>query len=270
MGAAPAAVAVAAMVVGAHAGNTQAVIKGHQIRCCADLAELNRIAAEAIIQVVTTAIELRGYCQLALTGGNTPRQLYQLLASPSYAQRIPWSRLHCYFGDERAVPQNHPDSNYQMAYTTMLSKVAIPSTQIFPMILDPAHPEREAEHYAKLLDAKLPKARGIPSFDLILLGMGADGHTASLFPDSSLVREQQRTVAASFIEKLNAWRVSLTFPVLNAAQQIMILVSGADKATTLQKVMYEPTAGLPIQQLTIRDAVVWFIDNAAATRLEQV
>lgn len=265
--AAPAAVA-AAMAVDAHAGRTQAVIHGHQIQCCADLAELNQLVAEQLSQLINAAVAQRGYCQLALTGGNTPRHLYQLLASPAFSQKIPWSRLYCYFGDERAVPQNHPDSNYQMAYSNLLSKVPIPAAQIFPMILDAADPEHEADYYAKLLDAKLPKWGQIPSFDLVLLGMGADGHTASLFPDSSLVKEQQRTVVAGFVEKLNAWRVSLTLPVLNAAQHIFILVSGNDKAATLQKVMYEPTANFPIQRLDVRESVIWFIDSAAAAQLD--
>ncbi len=257
------AVVAAAAVVAAVAGKSILSLHGRQVSRNADLATLSKTAAEAVTQAISQDVKTNGTCHLALTGGKTPALLYQELVAAS----IPWPQLECYFGDERVVAQDHPDSNYRLAYHSLLSKVPIPSNRVHPMVIDPSQPQQDAQRYATLLNNTLPKHNGIPCFDLILLGMGADGHTASLFPGSSLLQEQQQSVIAGYVEKLAAWRISLTLPVLNAARRVFILVSGADKAAVLKSVFTEPAARLPIQQLHQRDEVVWFVDAAAAAKL---
>lgn len=236
---------------------------GRQVRCFPDLVALSRAAAAQVAAVINAAVHDRGRCHIALAGGKTPAMLYQQLATPPLSQQIPWDKVECWFGDERVVPLDHAESNYRLARETLLSKVPIPANQIHPMIDDPAQPQQQAQRYEELLRASLPQQMGTPCFDLILLGMGADGHTASLFPGLGLLQEQQRSVVAGYVEKLAAWRISLTMPVLNAAQQVIVLVCGADKAQTLHEVFTNPNANLPIQQLSVRDEVLWFVDEAA-------
>lgn len=260
-------VVAAAVVAAAVAGKPTIFLQGRQVSQSANLTALSKAAATAVAQVISRNVNTHGACNLALAGGNTPAMLYRDLASTPFATPIPWQSLNCFFGDERVVARDHPDSNYRLAFTTLLAKVPIPASHIHPMITDPAQPQQDAQRYATLLDSQLPKQRGQPCFDLILLGMGTDGHTASLFPNSSLLQEQQHSVVAGFVDKLAAWRISLTLPVLNAARQIFILVSGADKAAMLKTVFADAAANLPIQQLQKRDEVIWFIDDAAAAEL---
>jgi 6-phosphogluconolactonase len=259
--------AVVAAVAAADAGNQTISLQGRQVRQSTNLAALSKAAAEAVAQVISRDVKTHGACNLALAGGSTPARLYRELANPTLAGAIPWQHLECFFGDERVVARDHPDSNYRLAFTALLDKVPIPASHIHPMISDPAQPLQDAQRYTTLLDSKLPKRHGQPCFDLILLGMGSDGHTASLFANSSLLQEQQQSVIAGYVDKLAAWRISLTLPVLNAARRVFILVSGADKAAMLKTVFTDPAANVPIQQLQIRDEVIWFVDAAAGKLL---
>ncbi|MBI3562375.1 MAG: 6-phosphogluconolactonase [Gammaproteobacteria bacterium] len=242
-------------------------LAGRQLRRYPDLAILSHAAADSVQKIINDCVIESGQCQLALAGGKTPALLYQQLAGPPFLQHIPWGKISCYFGDERCVALDHPESNYRMAMEKLLSTAPIHCDKIYPMVADPQQPQQQAIAYEKLLNLQLPKHHGVPCFDLIILGMGVDGHTASLFPHSLLLLERQRSVAASYVDSLATWRISLTLPVLNAARQVLILVSGSDKADTLARVFHEPAAQLPIQQLTVRDNVVWFVDAAAASLL---
>ncbi len=199
-------------------------------------------AAEALARVVCSlsadSIAARGRFTVALSGGSTPAALYRLLASPPLADDIDWSRWHVFWGDERCVPPDHPDSNYGMARRTLLDHVPIPTVQVHRMVgEDP--PQQAAEAYAAALaDALAPDGR----LDLALLGIGDDGHTASLFPGTAALDERERLVAASWAPQLDAYRITLTLPALNRARQVAVLATGADKADAVRRAL-EPRPG---------------------------
>lgn len=235
-----------------------------------DASRLTEALADTWAQLAEAAIARQGAFYAALAGGSTPRQLYARLAQEPYCSGIDWSRVHIFFGDERCVPRDHADSNYRMASEALLSHVAIPPAQIHPLF-DPARsPAQNADVYITQLLATLPlDANGLPVFDLVLLGMGDDGHTASLFPGTSILQESERIVAAAYVEKLEAWRVSLTFPVINRARAVAITVAGVGKAEMLESVLTDRAADHPIQRVSPRGELHWFLDEAAAQRLPQ-
>jgi len=235
-----------------------------------DLDSLAQAAAEIVVTSAQAAIAARERFSIGLSGGSTPRPLYALLASPAYAPRIDWPNVHVFWGDERCVPPDHPDSNYRMARETLLDRV--------PLLPDNIHRmpgERDPEAGAGAYDAHLRSffaadGEDVPRFDLLLLGMGGDAHTASLFPGTAALGETDRWVAANYVEKLGAWRLTLTPPALNAAAEIVVLVSGADKADALDAVLNSPTDPdrYPAQLLQPENGRLrWLVDRAAAARL---
>ena len=240
-------------------------LNNQRIVITADVAALAEAAAARFLNCAREAIRDHGAFYLALSGGSTPRHLHQILAQPENQQQIEWNKLHIYFGDERNVPIEHPDSNYRMAMETLLSKVPVPASQIHAIPTGCDQMQDCASRYAEQL-TRLPQQNGMPCFDLILLGMGGDGHTASLFPHTEILEEHQRSVASVFVPKLDSWRVSLTYPVLNLAKTIMVLVSGDSKADVLYEVFNEPSRNYPIQRIH-NDHLEWYADTPAATRL---
>lgn len=233
--------------------------------------------AEAVVEIAVRRIAERGRFTLALAGGSTPRGLYQRLSGP-WRARVDWSRVHVFWGDERMVPPGHPDSNYRMAREALLDHVPIPAAQIHRMAgeADPAAAEQE---YAAALAAHLEPAphshaspgqpsHVTPAFDLVLLGLGDDGHTASLFPGKSAGQETNRLVVAEHVDAARGWRLTLTPPLLNAARHTVWLVAGAAKAPALAAVLEGPSAPdqYPAQRITGRD-VRWMVDRAAARLL---
>lgn len=229
---------------------------------------MSQSTANRVAEIAADAIAERGSFRIALAGGNTPRGLYRCVAAPSHTSRIDWRRVHVFFGDERCVPLDHADSNYRMANEAMLERVPIPSAQVHPMCHTPQAPEADAKRYAELLAAQIPCTGGIPVFDLILLGLGDDGHTASLFPGTPILQETDKTVAAVHVDKLDSWRVSLTFPVLNQARHLLFLVAGAGKADTVGRVFSPPGAEpFPVQRIEPQGTVEWHLDQAAASQL---
>jgi len=203
-----------------------------------------------------------------LAGGSTPRLTYELLTDARYKRIIDWNNVHVFWSDERCVPPNHQDSNYHMAKTALLDQVDIPATRIH-RIQSEIDPQTAAERYERELRDYFEGRLGIARarFDLLLLGLGADGHTASLFPGTPAVRETKRWTAAQRIDKLGAWRITLTPPAINAAKTIMFLVTGNDKAEAVQKVLTAPFQpdDLPAQIVKPEDGnVIWMLDNAAA------
>lgn len=226
---------------------------------------LAQAGAELISVVATAAIVARGRFTLALAGGSTPQALYTLLARPPYAARIDWERTIVAFGDERCVPPDHPQSNYRMAHTALLAHVPLPSAQILRMEGELA-PAQAAERYEAALRAAFPD-QPWPRFDLIVLGLGDDGHTASLFPGTAALHERERWVVANYVPQLATWRLTLTAPAINAASQIAFLVAGANKAQTLRAVAHGPyqPERLPAQAIRPQDgALTWLVDAAAA------
>ena len=231
--------------------------------------QLCRRAASWILDIAKKSMEEHGKFHLALAGGNTPRALYQLLASDEFANRIDWQHTNFYFGDERAVPLDHEDSNFRMVHEAMLDKLAIPATNIFPLITDLSHLDNSAQHYEKILHRELPCADdGVPVLDLVLLGMGDDGHTASLFPGTEILQEQERLVAVVYVEKLHSWRVSFTYPLINHARNIAILVTGESKAAKIQQVLQDRSGTNPVEHVKPNGELIWFVDEGAAKLLQ--
>jgi 6-phosphogluconolactonase len=230
--------------------------------------ELYRAVAQEWVLLARAAIRARGKFCVALTGGNTPRELYRLLASDEYAKEIDWSATQIYLGDERYVPQDHPDSNFGMATATLLNHVPIPASQIYPMPTQATASEC-ANDYAQTLQRTVAvNAAGIPVLDLILLGMGEDGHIASLFPGADALDVHDRICAAVFVPHLAAWRLTLTYPVITAARQRIIMLTGNNKAKILAQVLSDKIANdLPMQRIALAAPTTWYLDTAAASEL---
>lgn len=240
------------------------------IRILADGEELSRAAAEEFVHLATQAVTASGRFAVALSGGTTPKALYHLLSDEGagFRPRVPWKRVHVFWGDERHVPPDHPESNYRMAREELLSRVPIPPENVHRIPAENPDAAKAAEEYAQTLRTFFGLAAGaVPRFDLILLGMGPDGHTASLFPGTNAVRETARLVGAPWVEKLNAHRITLTPPVLNNAACVLFLVSGEEKAETLRAVLqgpYQPDR-FPAQIVRPVDGhLLWMVDRAAA------
>lgn len=242
----------------------------NKIRILKNSDELAEAAARRWIELADQSIKRSGAFHVALSGGSTPRKLFQLLAQPEYAQQVQWQNVHIYFGDERAVPHDHPDSNYRMAKETLLDHVSIPESQIHPIHADPATIRECADQYASILKHELQEVDGFPCFDLCLQGIGDDGHTASLFPDTDILNEQQRSVAEVYVEKFESWRISITFPVLENARTVLFLASGDGKSKILHEVLEsEGKLKYPVQRIN-RNEIEWFLDAAAARKLKKV
>lgn len=242
-----------------------------EIRVFPNLEELSDTAAKMFTQVACRrAAEGTLFCA-ALSGGSTPRRLYELLAGTPYAGQVPWGDVHLFQVDERCVPPGHPESNYRMIHETLLVRVPLPGTNVHRMGAEQADLEGAARKYAGELAQVLHAEPGeVPRLDLVLLGMGTDGHTASLFPRSPALEEKTLWVRANPIEKLGTRRMTLTLPVLNAAAQIVFLVSGAEKAETLRRVLKGPLQleQLPAQGVRpVNGRVSWYVDEAAARLL---
>jgi len=233
--------------------------------------------ADYITELATTAIAERGHFTFAFSGGNTPRPVYERLASVGYSDRIDWSKVQIFFGDERCVPPDDPRSNYHMARTTLCDHVPIPAANV-NRIHGEDQPEQAAEKYSEELERTFgddAKMGGSPpdGFDLVLLGMGDNGHTASIFPGLAAVTESVHWVMAQYVEIVGMWRVTLTPVMLNAAHHVAFLVAGADKAEMLSKVLegpYQPVV-LPAQIIKpIHGDLHWLVDAAAAAQLRRI
>lgn len=238
-----------------------------EVRRYSDANHLAHAAAELFVTLSKPAVAEQGRFTVALSGGSTPKALYQLLAREPYANQIEWPHVHIFWGDERCVPADHPDSNYRMARETFLQSVPLLPENIHPIHgdIDPAQASAEYEQQLRIFFGN-----GLPVFDLILLGMGDDGHTASLFPGTAAIHEQNRWVIGHYVEKLETWRLTLTPPVINAAVQVTFLVVGKSKAERLRDVLkgpYQPDV-LPSQIVKPTEGrLVWLVDEEAATLL---
>jgi len=232
-------------------------------------------AAGRFVSVAAQSLRENGRFLVALAGGSTPRKLYDTLATSEYASRIDWRHTHVFWGDERCVPPDDPASNYRLARTTLLDRVAIPETNVHRIRGEDA-PDQAAVAYEGELRLVFDTPDGPPSvqpgrrLDLVLLGMGSNGHTASLFPGLAAVRERERWAMAEHVAEVGGWRITLTPPLLNAAAHVLFLVSGADKAAMLHRVLENPVDpdALPAQAIVPRDgALTWLVDAAAAASL---
>ena len=238
------------------------------IEILADASAVADFAAGQFIQIAGYAIAARGRFCVALAGGSTPRLLYRLLTQPTKMEQIDWSRMQVYWGDERCVPPDDPDSNYMMARWALLDHVPVPAENVH-RIFGEQEPAQAALNYKKELLHGFPGVK-VPRFDLILLGLGEDGHTASLFPGSPALSETKRWVVSvehSIPPPPLVTRISLTLPVLNAAAQVLFLVSGQGKAAIFSQVAQNQDSPnrFPAQFVRPKDGrLIWVVDNAAA------
>lgn len=241
-----------------------------EIRILTTPQELFGAAAEEVIRAANDAVSVRGKFTLALSGGSTPKALYNLLATNARTA-LPWDHMYFFWGDERHVPPTDPDSNYRMVNEAMLSRVPVPPANVFRVEAENPDASAAAAAYEQTLRKFFQvDANGVPQFDLILLGMGPDGHTASLFPGTDGLKEKSRLVIANWVEKLKTHRLSFTLPVLNAAHCVAFLVSGTDKAPALKAVLEgnEPGEQYPAKLVHPKDGkLIWFLDRAAASGL---
>jgi 6-phosphogluconolactonase len=241
-----------------------------EIRVMPSSQEVFELAAEEFVRRANEAISENGRFTVALSGGSTPKALFQLLAE-SYATKLPWERMFSFWGDERHVPPDYPDSNYRMAKEALLSRVPIPEANVFRIPTEDQDASRAAANYEETLRKFFKLKPGeFPRFDLMLLGMGPDGHTASLFPHTAALREKTRLVAANWVEKFQAHRLTLTLPVINSSACVLFLVTGSDKAAALREVLASdsPADQFPAKLVQpVNGRLIWLVDRTAAAAL---
>lgn len=241
------------------------------IMVCRDTVEIGEEAAKLFEEVVGRT---KRTC-VALSGGNTPKALYNRLCQPDYAGGLCWNKIHFFLSDERCVPHSSEESNYGNANRLLLKKVGVPDSCTHPTIGQDKDPEISALDYEESVKAIVSatnyengESSSIPSFDLILLGMGPDGHTASLFPDTEALQVTDRLVVSNFVPKFDSSRITFTFSLINAAKNIVILAAGSDKAPAIKSVIMDKEKSLPIERISaLNSKVIWVIDEAAASDL---
>ena len=241
-----------------------------EIRVLPTPQELFAAAAEEVVRLANQAVAERVRFAIALSGGSTPKSLYNLLATNARST-LPWDHTYFFWSDERHVAPTNPDSNYRMANEAMLSKVQVPPGNIYRVPAENPDAVAAAEAYEVSIRKFFQLQPGqVPRFDLILLGLGPDGHTASLFPGTAGLEEKSRLVIANLVEKLKTHRLTFTLPLINAARCVAFLVSGTDKAMVLRSVLEESVPGeqYPAKLVAPSDGnLIWFLDRAAASGL---
>ena len=241
-----------------------------EIRILNSLADLSQAAAAEFISLAVDAVRSKGRFCVALCGGSTPRGLYTLLGNQAQHSLL-WEKIHFFWGDERHVPPDHPDSNYRMAFEALLSKVPIPAENIFRIHAEEKDTDTAAKKYEQTLTTFFHVQPGeFPRVDLMLLGMGPDGHTASLFPGTRALDEKNRLVVSNWVDKLNTYRITMTLPVLNNSAYVLFLVSGRDKANVLRQVLERQTEELPASLVhPTNGRLLWIVDREAGSALSK-
>lgn len=237
-------------------------------------AELFRVAAEQFVTLAEGAVRAKGSFTVALSGGSTPKGVHSLLAS-EFASAVDWKKIYFFWGDERHVPPDHPDSNYRMAYETLLSKVPVDPAKVFRVHSENPDANAAAIEYEQTITAAFGvQDRQIPRFDLIFLGLGPDGHAASLFPHTAALREHSRLVVANWVEKLHTDRITFTLPLLINAANISFLVTGKDKAPAVRSVFDPDSSGDDFPAKLVNPPhgrLVWMLtEDAAALSSDRV
>lgn len=242
------------------------------IQIVADVEAISRKAAEVIMGLMAETLNTKTHFSIALSGGSTPKSLFTLLADDvSLRTQVDWDKVHFFWGDERHVPPDHPDSNFRMANEVMLSKVEVPAENIHRVRAEEQDASKAAEEYEDELRTFFNLKPGeLPRFDCVLLGMGPDGHTASLFPGTEALREQKRLVVSNWVEKFRTHRITLTAPAINNADCIIFLVSGEEKAEVLREVLEgeKNTELFPSQLIKpSHGKLLWLVAQSATTKL---
>lgn len=241
-----------------------------EVRVFEDLEDLSRAAASFVVDLAKEAVRDRGAFCAALSGGSTPKEVYSLLASPEFSMHVPWHTVHLFWGDERCVRPDDPESNYGMVRDVLLQRVPIPATNVH-RIRGEIDPGQAAAEYETLLRESFgSEPTKVPRFDLVLLGLGEDGHTASLFPGTSALEETERLTVALYVEKLNAHRISLTLPVINRGAVVVFLVAGEGKRSIVARVLGHSgeRTDIPAQRVRPTDGkLIWLLDIPAAAEI---
>jgi 6-phosphogluconolactonase len=222
--------------------------------------EVAREAADMFVGIVAGVLADRSVARVALAGGSTPKAMYRLLASPAFRERVDWRRVEIFFGDERCVPPDHADSNYRMAREALLDHVPLGADRVHRIAGERPPAEAAAQYQQTLARIGDP-----PRLDLVLLGMGPDGHTASLFPGTPVLAETRALAAPVYVDKLESWRVTLTAPVLSAAAHVLITTVGEEKADALATALTAAAGAVPIQLVRAIDQR-WLVDRVAAQK----
>ena len=243
-----------------------------EVRVFPDATTLARAAADAFLHAARESISATGRFTVALSGGSTPKALLKLLADDhaTDANLLPWDRVQIFFGDERHVPPDHPESNFRMANETLFSKIPIPAGNIHRIEGELNAADAAAHYESRLRSVFAIPDNATPQFDLVMLGMGSDGHTASLFAGSAALREMSSLVCANWVEKFQSHRITFTFPLINAAAKVLFIAGGVDKTTMLRNVLHGDPSGqtYPAQSVhPVSGRLTWLIDEAAAGQL---
>jgi 6-phosphogluconolactonase len=243
-----------------------------ELRVYADAEQLAHAGAELLVTLAAESIAVRGRFRVALSGGTTPRRVYELLATDAFKDRVDWDKVDLFWGDERYVAADHPDSNYRMAAEALLEHVAVPAINIHRVPTEVAPASAAAERYEEDIRNCFGTPTSVPRFNLIYLGLGPDGHTASLFPHAPILRDDKRLVVADFVNKLSLWRISMTANLLNHGHTVAFLVEGEPKAAVLRDVLVGPRdpEHLPAQLIAPEGNLLWLTDEAAAHLLAGV
>jgi len=226
----------------------------------ADMPSLIEAATVQFVAAARSAIAKRGVFYVALAGGSTPKGLYQKLATSPYIEQVDWARVHLFFGDERCVLPTHDDSNFKMAREAMIDHLPIPQENVHRMPTEEGIAPEVAVKYGRTLAEILSDE----PLDLVLLGLGPDGHIASLFPDTDALDVTDRMVTSLYVDKFDSWRATMTYPIINAARQVIVFIGGAAKAEIVKAITTDLVQGLPVQRLAPQGEYYWFMDVAAA------
>lgn len=249
--------------------------KNEFVEVFSDIAALARAAAQRFVRLAKEAVAIRGVFTVSLSGGSTPKSLYALMATdPNLRVSIPWSEIHFFFGDERHVSPDNTESNFRMANEAMFQRLSPYGTNVHRIHTEQPDAAQAASEYkddlAEFFHSHRLMVAGVPRFDLIFLGMGPDGHTASLFPHTSALHETDRWMVANWVEKFKAYRITMTFPVLNNAAEVILCVAGFEKASMVREVLERTVHApqYPVQMVQPNNGIKrWMLDKAAASQL---
>jgi len=232
-----------------------------------DAYKLSHAAAERILTTIKRSLQEKDTAVLVLAGGNTPKLAYELLASDSYSNRLDWSRVHFFWGDERCVSPDSPESNFGLGWQALISRLQVPPSHVHRIRAE----LEDSEHAALLYEAEIRRVLAgptSPSFDLLLLGVGEDGHTASLFPGAHW--DEQRLVVSNYVPKLRANRITMTAKLLNESRAVVFLVSGLQKARILAEIVKDPNSNYPASKIRpLNGSLIWMVDRQAASLLTE-
>jgi 6-phosphogluconolactonase len=237
-----------------------------ELRVYPDPEQLASAAAELFVQIAAESTGARGRFRVALSGGSTPRRMFELLAADAFRTRVDWNSVDIFWGDERYVSADDRDSNYHMTAETLLRHVPVPAANIQRVPTEMSPPQAAAEAYEREIRQCFREQQSVPQFDLIYLGLGTNGHTASLFPHSPALQETTRLVFADFVQEVNSWRISMSVPLLNRGRSVAFLIAGQEKAQVLWEVLLGPgdPERLPAQLIAPEGELLWLVDRAAA------